>query len=382
MSHQSSYKTVLFASQFFTYILLLVGLCLPAKAQQREKKNSDYILLMDTVHFNGYIEKLPSKAFSEINFKKFKRDIPTTYRIDEVSEFRYNDRLFFRRTVDGERVFLEYLPTDNPNFRIYRRQGQTASYYIENPKSGELKLLDESYKETLAEELDNPLVANLIALTNRNEFSLPYLLQNDHVVTKPRTFSKPISVIPFVGTGSGNVQIPIEFQNATVEQSMMLLTGGIGVEAFPNFRRNLSVSFMPYLAGFNSTGFHTMTVRPNEVFETDISLTWIGVQLPISARYYLDLKPQVLRLYAEVGYTLSMTLSQQSIQTGALVKPAEVRMDNRPVSIAEQHRGMVYGIGLDIIPLKTHVGIKSNSLTGQKIDSKITFINLQIGYRF
>jgi hypothetical protein len=382
MVQNSPYNPRLFSGRFFTVVLLFTCLALQLNAQQREKKNSDYILLMDTVHFSGYIEKLPSKAFTEIKFKKFKNAAPSTYGIDEISEFRYNDRVFFRRTVDGVRAFLEYLPTDNPNFRIYRRQGQTASYYIENLKSGELKLLDENYKEILSEELDNPLVANLIALTNRNEFSLPYLLQNDHVVTKPRTFSKPISIIPFVGTGAGNVQIPIVFQNATVEQSMKLLSGGIGVEAFPNFRRNLSVSFMPYLAGFNSTAFHSVTVRPNEQFETDISLTWIGVQLPLSGRYYFDLKPQQLRVYAEIGYTLSMTLSQQSSQTGALVKPAEVQMDNRPVSIAEQHRGMVYGLGFDMITYWAHIGIKSNALTGQKTDSKINFLNIQIGYRF
>lgn len=367
---------------FLLVIITILAFYTPANAQLDQAKKGDYIVLQDTVHMSGFIQKLPSKGFSEISFLRFKRDEPRTYRVEEISEFRHNDRIFLRKQIGGSPAFLEYLPTENTKFRIFRLQGETATYYIEDSKSGELRVLDENYKETLGGKLDNPLVADLIAVTNRNEFSLPYLLQNDHVVTKPRTFSKPISVIPFVGTGSGNVQIPIEFQNATVEQSMELLTGGIGVEAFPNFRRNLSVSFMPYLAGFNSTGFHSMTVRPNEVFETDISLTWIGVQLPISGRYYFDLKPQGLRLYAEVGYTLSMTLSQQSIQTGALVKPAEVQMDNRPVSIAEQHRGMVYGLGFDIIPLKAHVGIKSNSLTGQRTDSKINFINLQIGYRF
>ena len=366
-------------------VLSFLSFCSSANAQLAQPNKGDYIVLQDTVHMSGFIQKLPSKGFSKISFLRFKRDKPRIYRVEEISEFRHNDRIFLRKHIGGSLAFLEYLPTENTKFSVFRMQGETATYYIEDSKSGELRVLDESYKETLAKELDNPLVTDLIALTNRNEFSLPYLIQNDHVVTKPRTFSKPISIVAFVGTGSGNVQVPIEFQNATVEQAMMLLTGGIGVEAFPNFRRNLSVSLMPYLAGFNSTGFHSMTVRPDETFETDISLTWIGVQLPLTGRYYFDLKPQKLRIYGDIGYNISMTLSQQSIQTGALVKPAEVQMDNRPVSIAEQHRGIVYGLGLDIIGQRASaltIGVKSNALTGQRTDSKINFINFQVGYRF
>jgi hypothetical protein len=280
---------------------------------------------------------------------------------------------------------MEYLPSDNQRFRIFKYNQIQVKYFLENSETGKLQELDENFKKSLNDELANKFVEGLIPITNKNDFSLPYLLQNDEKIKRVRTFSKPISIVGFLGAGPGTVQIPIYFLSTSVQQNIFQYSGGLGVEAFPTFKRNISISLTPNITGWNSYSFHSIRVRGSDTFETDLSLNWLGFQLPISAKYYLDIKPQKMRVFAEIGYAFSKTLQQDVSQTGAYITTTNVTLDKRQVYLSNQHQGTLFGFGGDIIRPQGRVitiALRSNKLESSNSDSAIEFFNFQISYKF
>jgi hypothetical protein len=356
-------------------------------AYGQKKRKNDYILLHDSLHVEGKIAQLPMGEFSGISFKSIHESDFKIYSASEVTEFGFKGREFVSRTIpsDIEAVFLEKLETSNKEINLLRVNGDHEVYFVEQVQDGQIFELGESFQETLRQVNTNPLVEPLIPLTKLTESSLVYLLNSGPTVSKKRTLSKNLYPTIYIGLGSSEIQYLLPNIETAVSQPAFSFSGGIGAEAFINFRRTISVNFMPQLMGFNTSSFHVVSPGPSQKYETDISLTWLGVQLPVSGKFYLDLKPQKLRAYVEAGYSFAITLFQNSSQFGALVSDETVVINREKIILPDHYDGALFGIGADVLLSNqqiVNVGARLIPQTARNQSYTIDSIVFSVGYKF
>lgn len=371
----------------FSLALSICFLLSSQMAYGQNKRKNDYILLKDSLHIEGKIAQLPTGEFSAISFKSIHESNFKTFAASEVTEFGFKGREFVSRTIssDIDAVFLEKLETSNKEINLFRTNGSPEVYFVEQVQVGQILELDESFQETLRQVNTNPLVEPLIPLTKLTENSLVYLLNSGQTVSKKRTLSKNLYPTVYFGLGSSNIQFLIPNVETVVSQPAFSFSGGVGAEAFINFRRTISVNFMPQLMGFNTSSFHVVSPKPSQKYETDISLTWLGVQLPVSGKFYLDLKPQRLRAYVEAGYSFTISLFQNSSQFGALISDETVVINREKIVLPNHYAGTVFGIGADVLLSNQQIvtmGARLIPQTAKNESYTIDSIVFSVGYKF
>jgi hypothetical protein len=133
-------NTMAKAQYLFGFSLIAIML-ISFEAEAQKRKRNDYILLYDSLHIDGYIPSIPAGENTSIVFQKFKNGSNETFSVNDVSEFQFKDRKFFRKDIGNPRemlVFLELIPTENHDIDLYRLNGKKETFYLENKRSGKL----------------------------------------------------------------------------------------------------------------------------------------------------------------------------------------------------------------------------------------------------
>lgn len=372
--------------RYVFFLVTIMFFSLNAEAQKR--KRNDYILLYDSLHIDGHIPKIPLEENTKLIFKEFKNGIEKEYTVNEVSEFQFKDRKFFKRNIGNPRemfVFLEKLPTQNKDLNLYKLNGKKETFYLENKITGQLYAVNGQVSDAFSSLNKNDLVNPLIGLTKQTAGSITYLLNSMDLVKELRTFSKPIYVEPFIGIGMARTEFGIEPIGQITSMTGLAITGGISIEAFLNFKRNISISLSPQMFGFDATKFEKIQLPNGQTYETDLSISMIGMQFPIAVKYYIDLKPQKFRSYVEMGYAFSNTLNQKSYQFGAWQKSNEITFHSNKPILADSYQGIHFGFGTNFIQTSERiltVGMKGYTQSGNVGNTSLTLYLITIGLKF
>jgi len=372
--------------RYVFFLVTIMFFSLNAEAQKR--KRNDYILLYDSLHIDGHIPNIPADENTTITFQKFKNGTSEIYSVMEVTEFQFKDRKFFRKDIGNPRemlVFLELIPTENQDIDLYRLNGKKETFYLENKTTRKIYAVNGQVSEAFSSLNNNEAVNPLISLTDQKARSIAYLLDNAGQVKDPRTFSKPIYVEPFIGTGLAKSEFGIEPIEQVTSMTGLAITGGISIEAFLNFKRNISISLSPQMFGFDANKFEKIQLPNGQTYETDLSISMIALQFPVAVKYYFDLKPQKYRLYVEMGYSFSNTLNQKSYQFGAWQKSNEITFNSSKPVLADSYQGIHFGFGTNFIQTSERIltlGIKGYTQSGNVGNTSLTMYLITIGLKF
>ncbi|MCR9016185.1 hypothetical protein [Aquiflexum gelatinilyticum] len=355
-------------------------------AQKRVR--NDYILFQDSLHIDGRILEIPTLENQSLVFRSIKGGQEKTYGVNDVSEFQYKDRKFFRKDIGSPRemlVFLELIPTENQDLALYRLNVKKETFYLENKSTGKLYAVNGQVSDAFSSLNKNDAVNPLIGLTKQTAGSIAYLLNSADQVKDLRTFSKPIYVEPFFGTGIAIAEFGIEPVEQVTEMAGLAISGGLSIEAFLNFKRNISISFSPQLFGFDATKFEKIQLPNGQNYETDLSISMIALQFPVAVKYYIDLKPQKFRTYLEMGYAFSNTLNQKSYQFGAWKKNNEITFHSDKPVLADSYQGIHFGAGANIIRKNNRIltlGLKSYLQSGNLGNTTLSIHLITLGLKF
>jgi hypothetical protein len=137
--------------------------------------------------------------------------------------------------------------------------------------------------------------------------------------------------------------------------------------------------------GFDATKFEKIQLPNGQSYETDLSISMIGLQFPVAVKYYIDLKPQKFRSYVEMGYAFSNTLNQKSYQFGAWQKSNEITFNSSKPVLAESYQGIHFGFGTNFIQTSERIltlGIKGYTQSGNVGNTSLTMYLITIGLKF
>lgn len=367
---------------FVTILFLTISL----SSQTVFAQKSDYAILNDTVYRQGKISDLPTEGNTVIFFKSSAKSDPERLTVDEVKEFSYKERLFFRRQIqvgDSEaQVFLERLPVVNTKATLWKLNGPEHRFFVET--DGELiSLQPKGYRETLSNIFEKPELSSLIRTTQLNEFQLNYLFRTAENITKPRSFSKTIVFMPNVGFGMIRYSfvLPENFQNISLSGSSPVV--GLSIETFINFKRSLSLNFSPTWSNFRSHTFESFIARNGRV-ESDVNIGFSTVQLPFFAKYYHDIQANKSRVFVELGYNFAFSSFRTARVFEAKISGNTVLTSQKSLELPEKHQGIVGGVGFEKF-LNNHrvlvLGFRGTFLS-ETLESKITQTHLFAGYKF
>ena len=202
----SEYK---YKSRFWWPMMIFVGVWFfPQLAQAQRPEKKDYIILGDTALSQGKIFGMPTKENTEVTFARSRRTPSRIYSVAEVSEFRMSERVFFSKKAllggQEQLVFLEKLPHEAGGVSLWRLNAKPAVFFVETVKG--LEVLEEDYKETLGTAYGNGNLLPLVAITNKSELSLNYLSKTAKNLPSPRTFTKLLTLTPWVAYSCQSVE--------------------------------------------------------------------------------------------------------------------------------------------------------------------------------
>lgn len=371
-------KSFLFAAILFFAIGLF--------PQTAWAQKSDFAILYDTVYRQGKISDLPTEGNTVIFFRSSAKSDPERLTVDEVKEFSFKERLFFRRQIQvGDReaqVFLEKLPVVNSKATLWKLNGPEHRFFVET--EGELiPLQPKGYKETLSNILEKPELSSLIRTTQLNELQLNYLFRTAENITKPRSFSKTIVFMPNVGFGMINYSfvLPENFQNVSLSGSSPVL--GLNIETFVNFNRSISLNLSPTWSNFRSHTFASYTARNGRV-ESDVNIGFSTIQFPLLAKYYHDIQANKSRIFVELGYNFAFSSFRTANLYEAKISGNTVLTSQKSLELPKKHQGAVAGLGFEKY-LNNHrivvLGFRGTFLS-ETLESKITQTHLFAGYKF
>lgn len=367
---------------FATILFLTISL----SPQTVFAQKSDYAILYDTVYRQGKITDLPIEGNTVIFFKSSAKSAPERLTVDDVKEFSFKERLFFRKQiVVGEReakVFLERLPVVNSKATLWKMNGPDHHFFVES--DGELTPLKANgYKETLSNIFEKPELSSLIRTTQLNEFQLNYLFKTAENITKPRSFSKTIVLMPNVGFGmiTYSFVLPEIFENVSLSGNSPVV--GFNIETFVNFNRSISLNFSPSWSNFSSHTFESFIARNGRV-ESDVNIGFSTIQLPLLAKYYHDIKANKSRVFVELGYNFAFSSFRTANVFEAKISGNTVLTSQKSLELPKKHQGAVAGLGFEKY-LNNHrvvvLGFRGTFLS-EILESKITQTHLFAGYKF
>ena len=259
--------------------------------QQSIAQKNDYIVIRDSIFTEGKVKDLPSDENSSIYFRKVSREEFKKYSIEEVNELMFNRRKFFRKTIQlndsSQMVFLELLPQEMTTVKLWQLNQEKEEFFIEI--SDQLILLDKSYPLILKRAVENPELERLISITNLNWYDLTYLFNTAKRYKTPRTYTPIFVFTPYAGISFTSNQFTIPNSSYLAKVKGIGPTVGFNAEAFLNFKRNISFNLSPSwsaysiksLLNYNYVGF---------AFESDVFLEYSTIQIPVTAKYYFDLR--------------------------------------------------------------------------------------------
>ncbi|WP_026951110.1 outer membrane beta-barrel protein [Algoriphagus mannitolivorans] len=286
--------------------LIFLGLISFSSFAQRPEKK-DYIVIQDSVLTQGKVFGIPSENNTLIFFAQSKKEDPQPYRVNEITEFRVSERMFFKKEISlpgmPAVVFLEKLPHSNEKAVFWKWNGRPNIFFLES--SGKMQRLGDDYAQVIKEGFSNPLLDPLLDLTSLSEISLVYFSRTSNTIQKPRTFSKLVGITPYLGYSQQTVEFEILDTNLMGQVSGSSPAVGLNFEVFPTFQRNLSLNLGGFWSQFDSQSFFNYQSGGNPV-ESDIFLDFQTIQFPLTGRYYFDLKPNKLRLYGELGFSFAL----------------------------------------------------------------------------
>jgi len=343
-----------------------------------------HILLYDTMHLVGNFQDIKLENETAGSFKRYTNDKYQYFSVDNVSEFSYNNRFFFRRDIinggESKVVFLERIISSRKTVTLYRLNGKPSQYYIEQDSI--LVKLDQTID--LKKVFTNPDLHSLIDITHMNEVELKYLFKSaskDELL--PRTFTNTVVITPNVGIGMITHQFDAFLTKDEVTLSSWSPMVGINIEAFLNFRRNISVNLGPRIIGFQNKAFY-QTIYSNGRLESDLFLEYSALQVPFSLRYYHDTKPQKLRIYGEIGFLYSAINIRKARSHHAIIRGNEVQLESQDFSIPQNHKGFLIGVGAERY-LYGHRGVVlglNYSRVTESLSSSLELVQLTSGFKF
>jgi hypothetical protein len=177
----------------------------------------------------------------------------------------------------------------------------------------------------------------------------------------------------------------IEPVDRITKMTGLAITGGLSIETYLNFKRNISISLSPQMFGFDAAKFEKMQLPNGQTYETDLSISMIALQFPIAVKYYLDLKPQKFRSYLEMGYSFSNILNQKSYQFGAWQKDNEITFHSTKPIMAESYQGIHIGLGTNFIQTSERIltlGLKGTFQSGNVGNTNLTMYLITLGFKF
>ena len=366
-------------------ILSALGLALPRKSLAQIPLKKDYIVVADTALSQGIIEDIPSENNTAIYFARTKKEEKVRYTVEEVSEFRVSERLFFRKEIPQNNtkqvVFLEKLPHSVTDAVFWRLNGDKPIFYVETPAG--MEILGDSFRTQLADRLGNPMLDPLLEITNLNELSLQYLARTANTIEKPRTFSRIFVITPYVGYSSQTVGLTIPDSDEEAEITGSSPAFGLNGEAFLTFKRNLSLNVGVSWSQFDTQQYFVYEFGANR-YESDVFLDFSLLQIPITAKYYLDLKPNKWRLFGEVGYSYAIPdYEKLGIYHGKL-ESGEVVTSVRSFEMSDRFSGVTWGVGAEKY-LNKHQGLVLG-VRGFKVDGEsedfLKGLTFHLGYKF
>ncbi len=363
------------------FILFLFGSIQNTHAQ----KKRDHIVLNDSAYIDGYIKIDNSNPIESVFFKWRKNDSFKKYTIHEVSEFFVNHRNYQRKTFNyqnkSETVFLEKLVYDYPKISVYKWINEKHVFFLETENG--LKQLDENFREDLSQQLDIPLLDPLLEISNLNYNSLSYLLNVANSNPQSRTFSKFIMVTPQLGFISSTHHVKIPNQNQVVKLKGTGSSFELNVEVFPTYKRNISVNISPSYSSGSAFSFSSYLDGSID-FETDLFFDYTNIQIPLLARYYLEIKPNKYRGFFQLGYSMEFLKTKNGILEIAEFRSGNISTDTQTFDLSSNFLGISTGMGIEKYLKKTRairLGITYNS--GRNSDSeKSSYLKPYLGFKF
>lgn len=362
---------------FFLFCTLQAFGQVPAK--------KDYIVVGDSALSQGIVRDIPSEGNTAIHFAKSKKGKDQRYTVEEVTEFRLSERMFYSKRiaqgVGGRLVFLEKLPRSNPELTFWKLHEELPKYYVETSEG--LELLDESFRERLGELLDNAMLEPLLEVTRRSDLSLIYLSRAVVEVEKPRTFVKPLAFTPHIGYSSQSVEFGLPDSNERGSVAGSSPAVGLDAEAFLTFRRNISLSVGVLWTSFDSQDF-IQYQRNQTRIDSDFYLDFSLFQVPTMLRYYLDLSPNKWRAYVGAGYSYAVPSYDRMGVYQAVVDGDAVTTSERGLAMDDSFSGMTLGLGVEKYFGGSRAlvfGLRQFKVTGQG-DDLVQGLDFQLGYNF
>ncbi len=364
-------------------LFLFLCCCAPSFGQRPIKK--DFVVEGDTALRQGFVRDIPSENNTAIYFARSKKDGYSKLTTAEVSEFQISERLFFRKDIAPEgrpqTVFLEKLAQSDSGVVFWKLNGEEPLYFVESSQS--IELLDESFRQQLADALGNPMLDPLLDLTRRDSYSLGYLARVANTIEKPRTFSRIFVVTPFVGYSSQTVGLVIPDSNQEGRITASSPAFGLNGEAFLTFRRNLSFNVGVSWTQFDSQEYFVYEYGTNR-YESDVFVDFDLLQIPVTMRYYFDLEPNRWRLYAEAGYSHAIPSYEKLGVYQGKIALEEVVTSVRDFGMGDRFSGFTWGIGVERY-LSKHQGVvfglRQFKVTG-KNDGFVQGLTFHMGYKF
>lgn len=362
-------------------LIFTLGFLHQVSAQRR----SDHITLNDSVYTEGYIKINTSNPLKSVFFKWKKKDSYQEYTITEVSEFYENHRNYQRKTFDFKdeivTVFLEKLVYDNTDISVYKWIDKKGLFFIETENG--ISQLGEDFKEEISKELDNPNLSLLLEISKLNYNSLTYLLTVANSASEPQAFSRFFRIMPQFAISFSTHQLIIPNQNSTGKLNGYAFNGGLKLEFLPTYNRNLSLNLTPTFSSGSASGFSSYT-EGNSTFDTDLHFDYTNLQLPISARYYVEMKPNKYRAFIELGYAWSSMKAKNGRIDIAELKENNTSTDSREFDPSSDYSGFNAGVGVEKYLKKTRafvVGINYSALQNTNSE-KLNQFSPYIGFKF
>lgn len=349
-------------------------------------QKNDYVVLSDTILSQGNIKELPSNNHTQIFFRRSRKEEFKSFSIDDVSEFRMSNRMFFRKQIElhGQRqvIFLEQISDPIKGAVIWKLNGDTDLYLLEVGE--EMKILDTDYKLVLSNELNNKDLIPLLDITPLDEVALAYLNKTVNTIKGPRTYTKYLVVTPYLGFTSQSVGFRLLDSDIPEKVTGSSLTIGINGEVFLDFKRKVSVLIGVSLSKFDSQEFFNYS-RGQQSFESDVFMDFSLVQVPVMVRYYYDFKPNKMRFFAEMGYSLGFANYENlGVFQAEIFQDQTVITTRRSFEMGNEFAGITTGIGCEKYLSKHRglaLGLRQFNLIGDN-ESFVHGLIFHLGYKF
>jgi hypothetical protein len=362
---------------------LLFSSCLTFETLAQKKR--DHIVLNDSAYIEGYIKLDNSNPFENVFFKKRRKDSYQNYTIQEVSEFYENHRNYQRKTFGYQNqtvtVFLEKLVYDYPEISVFKWLDDRKTFFMETENG--IKQLDENFKEELQAKLDNPYLAPLFDITKLNYNSLSYLLSVANSNTQSQTFSRFFRVTPQIGFVSSAHHFKIPNQNEFIKLKGSGSSFGFNLEIFPTLKRNVSLNFSPSFISGSAFSFSSYQEGSFNL-ETDLFFDYTSIQMPVQARYYLEIEPNEFRGFFELGYGLEIMNTKNGVLEIAEFRPENISTDTQTFELSSNFRGINTGMGIEKYLKKTKavtLGITYSSRQNA-VNEKSSYLKPYLGFKF